>query len=166
MSFLARKITRPKWDSSPGMDQGAVGADAVTADLRTQNNALSLWEFSDAEKELREIVLALAANFDRIEKIDIAWFLREDAEKAGIEIQPTKGQTPVDDLRDWHRDAMNLDLDRLGGVARSLSRSVRNNGWVRRFRKKEVRNVLKEAVDQRRLIAGSLSEGIQRDLRS
>ena len=33
--FLARKITRAKWNPQKGLSEGEIVADAVTADLRT-----------------------------------------------------------------------------------------------------------------------------------
>ncbi len=41
--FLARKITQAKWRPKEGFADGEIAADAVNADLRTQDNSLSFW---------------------------------------------------------------------------------------------------------------------------
>ena len=41
--FLARKITRAKWDTGQELSAGEISADAVTSDLRTKENTLSFW---------------------------------------------------------------------------------------------------------------------------
>ena len=44
--FLARKITHAKWkrqDLLPHLTSDEISADAVTADLRTSEDSLSLW---------------------------------------------------------------------------------------------------------------------------
>ena len=41
--FLARKISRAKWPATRELSVSEIPADAVTGDLRTQNNALSFF---------------------------------------------------------------------------------------------------------------------------
>ena len=55
---LARKISRAKWDPKAGLTADEIPADAVTADLRTQDNALSFWACGSGDtRELDEVVL-------------------------------------------------------------------------------------------------------------
>ena len=52
--FLARKISLAKWSKKGELEVGEIAADAVTADLRTQDNKLSFWRCGDGEsKRLR-----------------------------------------------------------------------------------------------------------------
>ena len=41
-------ITRPKWQPKDGLALDEIPADAITADLRTANNALSFWQCGQA----------------------------------------------------------------------------------------------------------------------
>ena len=49
--FVARMITRAKWDPKPELQTGEISADAVTGDLRTRYNSLS---FGGAPERPRE----------------------------------------------------------------------------------------------------------------
>ena len=72
--FLARKITRAKWDPKEELSKGEISADALTCDLRTRGNALSFWQCGNgAEAEIEEAALAIAGAGDRIDKIDLVW---------------------------------------------------------------------------------------------
>ncbi len=72
--FVVRMITRSKWEPKPDEQVGDMPADAVTGDLKTQDNKLSFWQsFSGTKGELEDIVLAIAAGRNKIEKVEIVW---------------------------------------------------------------------------------------------
>ena len=60
--FLARKITQAKWRPKAGFAEGEIAADAVTVDLKTQDNSLSFWRCpTETTQDLEKAVLAIAA---------------------------------------------------------------------------------------------------------
>ena len=72
--FLARKITRAKWAAKQELSVGEIPADAVTVDLRTQDNALSFWRCpNDTDRDVEEAALAIAAARKRVDRLDIVW---------------------------------------------------------------------------------------------
>ncbi len=72
--FLARKITRAKWKTREELSAGEISADAVTADLKTQGNALSFWQCHTAtNSDVEEAALAIAAARDRVARLDVVW---------------------------------------------------------------------------------------------
>jgi len=163
VAFLARKISRAKWDPGPG--PGEIRADAVTGDLRTEDDDLSMWICPqsgglDLPSNLSDVVLALASGSKRVDKIDVAWISIEALHAQGLAPTPTAGETPVASLQDRHVDLQQLDYERLGKVARLLSSAVRNN-QVQRFREKQVVSLLVEAVKRNAL----RPEDLQPDVR-
>lgn len=163
--LLARKVSPGKWRDTGGLGDGAIQADAVTADLRTQNNELSFWKVtSDADAELHEAVLALATAGDRLDKIDIAWVKRDTVEEAELTIleSPDSAATPVESLKVRHVDVAKLDHVRLGKVALLIHRAVHANN-VRRFMRAKVLDVVVAAVRGRRVAVEDLQEGELRD---
>ena len=107
--FLARKISREKWDairnSSLGLTAGEISADAVTGDLRTRDNALSVWHCrTDRNGDIEDAALAIAAAGDRLDKIDIVWLADEELRADGHILKVTRGITPIKDLADRHVD--------------------------------------------------------------
>ena len=115
--FLARKISRPKWDQHPDLAEGALRADAVTADLRTVDNELSVWRCGHNEatnKDVQEAALAMAYFMVRAETIDLAWLDKDELEQAGHIVRQTDQVTNVPDLRSHHYDICALDYTKLG----------------------------------------------------
>lgn len=97
--FLARMITRPKWQPKRGLASDEIPADAITADLRTSNNALSFWQCGEAtDPEISTAVLAIAAGRDRLQKLDIVWIPRDELIRSGHQMRSTQGRTPVREL--------------------------------------------------------------------
>jgi hypothetical protein len=132
LAILARKIARAKWEQNPELGDGEIAADAVTGDLRTTGNALSLWRCaSSAEDDLKRAVLALAAAADRPDKLDIVYFDEVAVREAGLAIQNTPGNTPVASLREHHVDVKRLDILRLGTMARLVAQALRADAALR-----------------------------------
>jgi hypothetical protein len=169
---FARKISyRAKWGACDGLDEGEIAADAVTLDLKTSGNELSFWSCSSGcESELRETVLALAANCERLDKMDVAWIDENAvaAEQLTVQKSPERANTPVDGLKERHVDISKLDLVRLGKVA-ALVRAAVSSDRCKRFAKKEVLHVIVEAIRIGRLnleaLHAKLREEVQAELR-
>lgn len=158
--FLARKITRAKWGEQPDMPVGRIAADAVTADLRTQDNALSFWRCGAVSPaEISEAVLALAAGSERLDKVDLVWVAEADLRTDGLMLAETSGKTPVRSLADQHVDVRELDYGRLGKVAERVLSALRK-GCYRRVTKGKVRSIFAGAIADRRLQHGELQRKV------
>lgn len=108
MPVLARKITRAKWDPRAELAQSEIGADAVTGDLKTSSNALSVWRCESSDKEhLQRAVLALAAAADRPDRVDLVYLDEQALSMIGLSTRNTMGDTPVETLREHHVDIEN-----------------------------------------------------------
>jgi hypothetical protein len=162
---FARKIShRAKWGDVEGFAAGEISSDAVTRDLGTLNNELSFWSCSSADdSELHETVLAMAANGDRLDRMDVVWLERADVERASVSIQPSphNANTPVETIKNKHVDFAKLDLVRLGRVAVLMRDAIVGNG-CKRFAKDDVLKVLVEAVRDGRLKLEQLKDGLRK----
>ena len=156
--FLARKISRSKWRPHQDLAKCELQADAITGDLRTVGNALSVWRCGDEEptkKDIKEAALAMASLMDRARPIDLAWFDRDELEQGGHKVQLTDGETNVPDLRSHHFDICGLDYARLGDIATKVAAAI-DEGRYRRFTRREVLALLAEAIESDRLEAKDL----------
>lgn len=147
---MARKITRAKWgEQDVPVEQ--LAADAVTSDLRTQNNTLSFWRCGSARsEEIGDAVLALAAGSERLDKVELVWLLEEDLRSDGLMLSETKGRTPVPSLAEQHVDVQELDYGGLGRVAQRIL-SALAEGCCQRTTKATVKKILVEAIADERL---------------
>lgn len=164
MAYLARKITRPKWESREGFAAGEIPADAVTADLRTTGNTLSFWTCEPPPDDgIRAVVLALATGADRIDRMDHVW-VEEDALRAkGIALNPSESRTPVASLRGQHVDLIRLDLGRLATVA-TLVAGALTRDQQRRFTRREVIEIVVEAIHHDLLSVSALDPRMREEI--
>ena len=162
--FVARMITRAKWDPKPELQTGEISADAVTGDLRTRYNSLSFWRCAGATKgDVEDVALAIAAGRDAVAKIEIVWVKEEDLQADGQTLVTTDGHTPVADFVRCHVDVRRLDYERLGKVGRRIVASIAANQHSLLTRKR-VRDLLESAVSAGRISLDELSEKIRADL--
>ncbi len=161
--YLVRKVTRAKWERTEQLDDDEIPADAVTADLRTTNNALSLWSCADPTGEqLNDAILALVAGSERVDKIDVVWIKRQAFVDA-VEVQESQGRTPVADLVDRHRDAVRLDYGRLGLFAKQIVAALKDDR-VKRLTKKKVAQLIASAVKANRLNLDALEDRVKAEV--
>ncbi len=165
--FLARKITRAKWVHKKGqLAEGEIAADAVTADLRTQDNSLSFWRCPTGTKdELEKVALAIAATRDRVEKIEIVWLAENELLDTGQYLKDTEGQTPVLELTQLHVDVCRLDYVRLGKVAHHIINAIENKRYCRLSRRC-VTDLLAAAVLQEQVQLAHLQEGVATEVQN
>ena len=162
--FLARKVTRAKWEAQQGIPEGGIAADAVTADLRTQDNKLSFWECGSANtEEIGEAALALAAGRERLDKVELVWIAASDLAEDGLDLSNSVGRTPIQDLAERHVDVQQLDYERLGRVAAHVS-SALSKSRHRRLAKQTVRGLLVDAIRDGRLRREELPQKLASEL--
>lgn len=163
--YLARKIARAKWLSEDSSPNRVITADAVTVDLRTQGNTLSFWRcLSGKDDVVADVALAIAATWDRLDKLDLVWLATSDIQADGHILRETPGKTPVADLVEHHVDLCKLDYVQLGKVAQRVNMAIVRNQYCR-LSKKSVQDLLVKAVTQNRISPDQLSTGLQRGLR-
>jgi len=162
MSVLARKITRAKWEPKQGLRTDEIAADAVTADLRTTGNTLSFWRCSSSSADdLRTAFLAMASSAESLERIDIIYLEENSVHDSGLATKNTPGNTPVESLRNHHVNVEQLDLARLGTVARMVAAAHRSKSY-RTMNKSDVVRVLAEAVDHGLVNLSNLKDKVKR----
>ena len=165
--FLARKITRAKWPNKAKwsdkteLSADEIPADAVTADLRTRDNALSFWQCgAGTQIEVEDAALAIAAAGDRIDRLDLVWFADEELQNDGQTFRNTPGRTPIPELIRLHVDVHRLDYVRLGKVAHRVVDAIEGGQYVR-LTKARVTELLTEAVEQARVDPADLPGNIR-----
>ena len=162
--FFARKITRAKWVATEDLSDGEIPADAVTVDLRTQQNSLSFWRCpTDEYRDIEKAALAIAAAGDRVDKLDVVWIPDEELQADGQVLEDSAGRTPVTDMAAMHVDVSRLDYVRLGNVARGIAAAIEANRW-RRLTRRRVKALIEDAVDQGRVDPASLGKSLRAEV--
>jgi hypothetical protein len=147
--MLVRKISQAKWRGCAAEADKPLPADAVTADLRTQGNCLSVWRMASVE-EITEIALAVVSSQERLDDIDLVAMDEDEVAACGLSVEGTAGLTPVRDLQERHSDIVSLTYDDLGGLGRAVVNGIRNER-IWRIRSKQIVDLLVDAVRKGRL---------------
>lgn len=162
MPILVRKINRSKWSDAPD-DVFGVSSDAITSCLRSQNNSLSVWKIA-SEEDLDEVVLALVANFQRLETIDVVILDGEYLIRVNVEREECEGNTPISEVDAQHFDLVNLNYFKIGLVAEHIIERIKLNK-VRRYTKVELKTLLKKAIELQRIGIEDLNESVAEALK-
>lgn len=163
--LVVRMITRSKWEPKSEDQIGEIPADAVTGDLKTQGNALSFWRSrSNTSGDFEDVILAIAAGRDKIDKVEIVWFDKDELINDGLNLVQTDGITPIRDLIKLHADVPLLDYTRLGKVADKIASALASDQYWRVTRSR-VKKLLIAAVIRQRLEIDNLNEKIQTEIR-
>ena len=159
MRFVLRIIAKSKWyDNAEKIEQllreGRLQADALNDliradalnDLRTTGDRLSVWYIDAFKSNLQQIIVALAANRDRIDKFDYVLLKDSTLSALGIRIQESPGDTPDDEVNTCHSELVELSLEMLLKLVSVIRISERV-----RVPEAKIRQQLLEAVSSRRL---------------
>lgn len=162
--FLARMITRSKWEPKLGIRAGDIAADAVTGDLRTQGNTLSFWRCtSGTPGDFENAALAIAAGRDTVAKVEIVWLDDEELKADGQTLLNTDGCTPITDLVSLHVDVCHLDYLRLGKVADRVVSALYKERY-RLLTRVRVRELIASAVDAGRVNLNDLKDKVRTEV--
>jgi len=162
MPLLVRKINKGKWNHIDFLASSDISADALTNDLKTTNNTLSLWQVNN-EGELDNAILALVAKQDNHETFDVVIFDEAKIYEQQLELQDTPGDTPVKSLIDTHRDICDLTYSKMGLVKDLILIELRGDR-VRRFTKTYLKALLKRSIENQTLSALDINDTLKRKL--
>lgn len=162
MPLLVRKINKAKWFQTDLENTFDVTADAITNCLRTTKNTLSVWKIEN-EEDLENAILALVANQDHLDTIDIVILEESTLIKYDLSIIATPGDTPIDHLINTHRDIAELTYDKLGNVKDHIVERIRKEK-VKRYTVGSLKKILRKAIEDGHLKKSDLKESIQKKL--
>lgn len=155
MDYLARKIDRSKWEIKSDRGLQHIRADALTGfSLKTDKDELSLWQCTNTQEDMAEVILALITNSrPRLEGIHIILFTQEELIFSQIILvcSPHNAQTVMADLRNRHVDAVQLQMGNIIDLANKIAMKVRQNIDCHSFTRKRVVQILRNAFKSGRV---------------
>jgi hypothetical protein len=163
MVYLVRKIAPAKWSSARSLE--VLSADALTADLRTTDNTLSLWEIS-GEDELNDAVLALAISkkAKKFEKMDLVLIPKDTILAKQLSIRESPGDTFAEKLSDTHREVVDLKYPSLGVFAQIIIDLFSEKAPIT-ITKTKVENIVKAAYHNKTIDVSCLPEDMKKILK-
>ena len=162
--MLARKISLAKWKAKDYLTPDEISADVITSCLRTQEDSMSWWRCLEVRDDVAEVVLALASGMNNLDKIDIVVVPDEIFQPLSGRIRQRTGTSRVEDLNSRHVDLIDLDVERLLNIARTLAPIIRAGTRVFPFPRWEVSSLLRTALEKNRLALQHLAPKLQEAL--
>jgi hypothetical protein len=162
MSYLVRKINKAKWYQIDIEHDDNVSADAITNCLKTTKNTLSVWKVEN-EEDLDQAVLALVANQDYLDTIDIVILEETSLLEYNLNIVASPGETPVESLINAHRDISDLTFTKLGDVKNHIVERIRNKR-LKRYTVSSLKKLLQNSIEAGLLKKEDLKESIQQKI--
>jgi len=133
----------------------------IIRDLRADDNALSLWEISDDQSNLLDIVAAFVSGGNGI-KNDFDYALLSAKYLNEISVMPTKipARTAYTNFNQYHCNVPNLSINQVVYFAYLLSR----HGIFDRMGWKDIEKRLKEAHTRGQLDLTKMKRGLKKQL--
>lgn len=158
MTIFVRKISKAKWPSEEEIAEKAldseiipsVRADALTTCLKTSQNTLSVWAVENStDEEIEKATLALITNakLERLNRIQVVYFSKEDVIRLGLPLEATDGDTVIESLSKLHNDLIDLNYEKLGKVSELIISSLRSES-VRTYNEKALKTMLLKAIGE------------------
>ena len=158
MQLFLRQIRKSKWYRHEGVSwlpEDELQADTLD-DLHTTDNAMSVWFVADDRSNINDIVCALAAGRDSLANLDFALFDVEIALSLEIPTKSTFGATLDEKVNEWRRELVHLTARKLLDLAKAIS----STGQICRISKKNITELVREAVKSRKVDPAKLSDGV------
>lgn len=164
MAYYVRKISRSKWQDNQLSEDAekalheikGVKADAITNCIKTTGNKLSLWKVEEKNDTIEDII-PLIIGFDRPDTCDIIYISEQMFCEEGISLEQSSedANTPIEDLKQYHYNAVIKDYEGLGKFAKVVLKSLNNH---KRFKGKEVKSKLKDMLDKHEIEKEMISD--------
>ena len=163
MAFYIRKISPAKWPQKGEATAVCdVRADAVTGDIRTTEDTISLWRI-DTLEELDQAVLALASGGDKAVTYNVLTIPEETLLKYGFTLAETDGNTPVDGLAKTHRDVVGVNYGSLGKFTQLIMEAI-NADKLCTITKKQVKSLIVKAYKNGDINRDKLKERMREEI--
>ena len=170
MAYYVRKIARSKWQETHLSSNEAqareevkrVKADAITNCIKTSDNKLSLWRVDDKKDSIDDIV-PLIIGFERPDTCDVVYISEEvfSEEQITLEQSSDDANTPIEELKQYHYNAIVKDYEGLGKFAKVVLKSLDNH---KRLKGREVKTKLKDMLNNHEIEREMISEKLYEKL--
>lgn len=164
MSAFLRKVqNKNRWmgvEDLAWLPSDDVEADLL-ADLKTQENELSIWHIEDDRSNLERVLAALAAGCKALDRLDYLLFDSQALDSLGIEYRKSAGDSCDPELNEkFHFDAVRLS----GRILVGLARGMKDGAEKARVQASRVKALISWAVGLGHFPIDQVPEGIRAKL--
>jgi len=166
VTLVLRLIRQSRWDSPGDYDwlaEGEIPADPMADFANTTDNRLSVWFIGDDEGNLNDLIAALAASREKVDKLDYLLFTVDHLALAGIETCETDGHTPDALVNGLHRDLIHLSVAKVLALTTAV---WHKNLGPKRIDERRAVQFVAEAVRNGRILLEKLRPKLRDEVRA
>lgn len=170
MPYLVKKINLAFWADGvnvPYSGTDSISADAITCDVKTGNNELSVWKIDDLN-EIDLVSISMVSIMDyKSSKINlVALPYDEINEKLILGNTPRHGKTAIIDFENRHYDIQSLNYKSIGVLGHIMAKTISevNKVHVRTYDVKKLLVGLKRMCDDHKINVNKLGEYVKEEL--
>ncbi|CAH6248598.1 hypothetical protein V5043_23310 [Enterobacter kobei] len=148
MAYYIRKVTPTKWNGEKPDDGNylKLGTDGVTNCCRTTDNELSIWKTDSNDPQSDEnktLLAAIATGSDRPATMDFIFISDTELQENELSLKETPGKTPIESMRNLHRDIDHLDIDKLGKLGMLIHEKVNSDDDIHRVSQSTIKQYVR-----------------------
>lgn len=164
MGYLVRMLERQKWEEVQLDYVEQTPADAITSELRTRANTLSLW-LIDGISDIHNAIITLATGRNKITRLDV--ILIEESEINNSELMyensPQSGDSIIDKFNEYHYDLVDMNYEKLGYFCKIIIRNLNDPMKCIRYDKAQVSDILYDGFVKGMFQLDDLNEKLKKD---
>ena len=156
-----------RWDGSTVVNRpDATTAGDVIADLRTQNNTLSVWR-ADSPEDINDAIVAMSLNRTNVAKMVALLIDEKDLSSMEIDFSDkVLGKAPGanESIKKKHRDLVEIDYKRLGILSEYMMKIVHDEKKRVEITKPNLKKLLEEYRRGNKIILEEMQKELRENL--
>lgn len=167
MSYFVRMIRIGNWSNPDGDiitpdEYYSISSDAITIDLKTENNTLSLWEIDDL-LELKEIAISLLTSRSAPQDLFVVAIPRISVDSDFDLENSFDGETAYIKFKNKHYNLLNLTYSKLGEFSKLVLNSLSHTEQVYDFLYKCNKSYIQQLVNNGDINKEELKKNLRRE---
>lgn len=167
MGEYVRIIKRSKWPTEEAIENNIDNIEAKTIvqemAMKYDENCLSIWKLDDKKDIILALMNTQKSNTETVTALKIT---DELLAENGLIIKNVPGNSLVEELNSYHYDVVDMNYKNLGDFARVIMTALKDEeNNLKRITRKEMKDILIEAISNERIKSEELSEDMRRDLK-
>ncbi len=155
MNYLIRVLNGERWNFEYFEPEKPFKANPL-ADLRTDNDNLSVFEFDEDKNNLNDILLGFASKRYGISKLQYIELDPSELTEIGFAMIDAKeeGNTPIEAANNAHKNIQINSADKLITLAKHIYNKIEN---IQTVKSKKIKNLLEESLSNGSLDGNDLN---------
>lgn len=168
MKYIRKVDSIGRWDGTkdPLYDGAFITGDILLSELKTANNTLSIWAYSN-DNEKDEVLAAIALTRRHVERLAYVIMDEDEIKRLGIPLTPEEGLSDgivKKEILERHANLDKIDFWRLGYVAEYITKLAQKEDEHSQLSDKKVYKLIEKFIAQKDIDYTQMNEHLRESL--